>query len=79
MHPHPSHTGLVALMHDLLGDFRSRSDHHAIDAARDRLQVGVAGTAVERLHVRIYRENIVPGLLQSSTDQIADRVVAVVA
>jgi hypothetical protein len=31
------------------------------------------------LHVRIHREDIVPALLQPAVDQIADRVVAVVA
>src|SRR5688572_27896790 len=79
VHPHPANPGGIALVHDPLGSRGPRDDDHAIDPAGDGFEVGVAALAFKRLHVRIHRENLVPGLLQPLIDQIADRVVAVVA
>ena len=77
MHPDAADLGVGAVVHDLLCDFRSRDDHHAIDPARDRFEVGITALAFERLHVRIHGEDVVPGCLQPLINQVGDRVVAV--
>ena len=79
VHPHSSHSGVCAIVHDLLGSLSARDDHNAVDAAGDRSQVGKTANAVEGLHVRIQREDLVPGLLQPAIDEITGRVVAVIA
>src|SRR5436190_21300308 len=79
MHPDAADSGIAAVPHDPLGGLRSRDDHHAVDSTRDRLQVGITAVALERLHVWVHRKDIVPTVLQAVIDQIADRVVAVVA
>src|SRR5881394_2909483 len=76
MHPYTANAGIAAVVHDLLRDLRSRDNHHAINAARDGFEVGIAAIAFEGLHVRVHREDVVPGRLQPLVDQIADRVVA---
>jgi hypothetical protein len=66
-------------VHDLLGSLSARDDHNAVDAAGDRSQVGKTANAVEGLHVRIHREDVVSGRLQAVVDQVANRVMARVA
>src|SRR5262245_11365736 len=70
---------IAAVAHDPFGGLRSRDDHHAVDAARDGLQVWITAIAIEGLQVWIDREDIVARLLQPVIDQIARRMVAVVA
>src|SRR6266487_6601628 len=45
MHPDAADLGLGAVLHDPLGDLRSRDDHHAINPARDGLEVGITALA----------------------------------
>src|SRR6185436_34400 len=79
VHPHPAYPRRGAIAHDVLRDRRTGHDDDAVHTARNGLQVGVAGIAFEAFHVRIHREHVVPGLLQTSIDEIARRMFAVVA
>jgi hypothetical protein len=79
MHPYAADPGIVAVAHDSRRGLRSGDDHHAVDSAGDRLHVGITTIAVEALHVRVHREDVVPGALQPAIDQIAGGVLAVVA
>src|SRR5678816_1983512 len=57
VHPDAADAGIIAVVHNVRGDFRPRDDHHAIDTAGDGLQVGIAVIAIEGLHVRIHWED----------------------
>src|SRR5262249_25518011 len=59
MHPHAADAGVPAVAHDLLGRLGPRDDHDTVHAARNGLHIGIAAVAVERRHVRVYREHIV--------------------
>src|SRR4051812_48750226 len=78
MHPDTTDLRLRAVLHDPIGDLRSRDDHDAIHPAGDGFEVGITAIALEGPHVRIHCEDVVPGLLQPLIDQIADRVMALV-
>src|SRR5688500_11848791 len=45
VHPDASHAGIGALVDDLFGDLWTRDDHHAVDAAGNRLAIGIAAVA----------------------------------
>src|SRR5262245_39576945 len=76
MHPDAANAGRMAVADDPLGGFRPRDDHHAVDAARNRLQVRIAALAIEGRQVRVDGDDVVAGLLEALVDQIADRVAA---
>jgi hypothetical protein len=63
MHPYATDSDIGALAYDALRGLGFRDDDHTVDAARDRSQVGITAMAFEARHVRIDREDVVPGLL----------------
>src|SRR5690349_1557007 len=79
MHPHAGDAGIAAIAHDLLRRLGPRDDDDAVDASGDRAHVGIAAIAIERLQVRVYREHVVTGPLQTPVDQIGRPVAALVA
>src|SRR6185436_14698240 len=79
VHPNAADPGFVAIAHDPLRGLRSRDNHHSVDPARDGFQIRITAVALEGLHARIHGEYIVPALFQPTIDQIADRVLVVIA
>src|SRR5690242_748600 len=79
MYPNAADPRVAAVSHDALRRLGSRDYHHAVYPARDRLQVGVTRIALECVHVRIHREYIMPRCLQPLVNQIADRMVTLLA
>src|SRR5262245_44877661 len=61
VHPDATNAGIIAVVHDALRRFWPCNDHHAVDSARYRLQVGVATIAAEVFHIRIHSEYLMPG------------------
>ena len=79
MHPYETHSGVAALAHDLVGRLGFRDNDNAINAAWNRLQVGVASIAFKGLQVRVHGEHFAPIDLQPTIDRIRGRIATAVA
>ena len=64
MNPDAYDAEVGALAHDRCRGCRGREHQHRIDSAGDRLEIRIAGDALDGGRARVHRKDHVPGLLQ---------------